>query len=161
MDRCLSRYLRMKKKMTVNDWNEALDRYGREFYTNYNAKIDSMRIRARKNYPLGWDDEHKNVRLKYLGWHYGESQKRLNRIKDKHYLYRHFDSNKELLYVGITNNLKKRHQQHSKSSSWFDERSYTIVEKYRSRYDVLNAENQAIKKEKPKHNKKGVLNETS
>ena len=69
----------------------------------------------------------------------------------KQYLYRHFNSKKELLYVGISVNPLIRTQQH-KQKHWFNDIANITIKSYTSRKAVLLAEEKAIKQEKPKHN---------
>ena len=70
----------------------------------------------------------------------------------KQYLYRHFNADGELLYVGITNNLGKRIKDHSKLSAWFEDIGNITVEKFDTREEVLERERQAIISEKAKYN---------
>jgi excinuclease UvrABC nuclease subunit len=67
-------------------------------------------------------------------------------------LYRHFDKNGDLLYVGISLNVFMRLYQHKDSSHWFSEISTVTIEYFETRQDALIAEELAIKKEKPMHN---------
>lgn len=71
-------------------------------------------------------------------------------------LYRFFNSDRELLYVGITNNPFNRFTGHSKDKDWFSEIAYATFEHYSSRLEVDRAETAAIKAEKPKYNKAKV-----
>ena len=68
-------------------------------------------------------------------------------------LYRWFNKEGELLYVGISGNLHARTKQHQKHAEWFSEVFFCTVEWFGSRYEVQNAENLAIMNENPKHNK--------
>lgn len=74
-------------------------------------------------------------------------------MTEKTSLYRHFNADGELLYVGISLNHLIRLYQHSNASPWFDEISNISVEHFPSREEAVQAELTAIKKEKPKHNK--------
>ena len=65
------------------------------------------------------------------------------------YLYRHFDADGQLLYVGITCNPSKRLGQHRRSKDWFTDIAQTTYEKYASRADVIAAEKAAIEAEHP------------
>lgn len=71
-------------------------------------------------------------------------------------LYRFFNANNELLYVGITNNPFNRFSGHSKDKDWFKEIAYSTFEHYPNRLSVDKAETLAIKSEKPKYNKAKV-----
>lgn len=69
---------------------------------------------------------------------------------DPHWLYRLFDENDRLLYVGITRNLEARLSAHERRfGDLFDH--YT-AEEYLDRKSVLNAETQAIHSEFPAFN---------
>ncbi len=67
-------------------------------------------------------------------------------------LYRHFDKDGALLYVGISTNVVVRLSQHSKYSHWFDEITNITIESYPTRDDALDAETKAIQTENPKYN---------
>lgn len=68
-------------------------------------------------------------------------------------LYRHFDGNGVLLYVGISLSSVARLCQHRNASNWFEEIRRIEVEVFPSRRDAEAAETVAIKKENPLHNK--------
>ena len=72
--------------------------------------------------------------------------------KGKTALYRHFGSNSELLYIGVSLNAINRLGQHSDHSDWFNLITRVDMEWFDSRVDALNAERDAITKEKPTHN---------
>ena len=67
-------------------------------------------------------------------------------------LYRYFDAEGRLLYVGITIMPMSRQKDHKAGSAWYPDFSYQTVEKYRTRADAMKAEREAIKSEKPMHN---------
>lgn len=67
-------------------------------------------------------------------------------------LYRHYNEMGELLYVGISLSAINRLSQH-KTSGWFIEIAKVDIEQFETRMLALNAEETAIKKEKPKYNK--------
>jgi len=71
-------------------------------------------------------------------------------------LYRFFNANNELLYVGITNNPFNRFSGHSKDKEWFKEITHSTMEHYPNRLAVDKAETIAIRSEKPKYNKANV-----
>jgi excinuclease UvrABC nuclease subunit len=70
----------------------------------------------------------------------------------KQTLYRFYNQNDELLYVGITKFFEPRLKQHYKNADWFFETSRATLEHYQTRQDVEQAESRAIKLEKPKYN---------
>ena len=67
-------------------------------------------------------------------------------------LYRYFDSEGQLLYVGITGNIKGRQSQHAKKAEWFSQIANATYEHYDFRNDAFRAEAIAIRTEKPIHN---------
>jgi predicted GIY-YIG superfamily endonuclease len=73
------------------------------------------------------------------------------------YLYRAFDSQNQLLYVGISNQWHHRLHQHEKSAAWIEQADYVKIERFSDRESVSVAEREAVKTEKPLHNK--VFNE--
>lgn len=70
-------------------------------------------------------------------------------------LYRHFDAEGRLLYVGIAIDAGKRSKQHQWMSSWFEKVSRTEVERHPNRAAALRAEREAIRTEAPIHNIQG------
>jgi len=67
-------------------------------------------------------------------------------------LYRTFDGEGRLLYVGISGNLKGRMAMHKSKSAWYPEMVRASVETYPSRREAENAERKAILSEGPTHN---------
>lgn len=67
-------------------------------------------------------------------------------------LYRYYDSEGQLLYVGITGNNTKRQSQHRRNSFWFGEVATASFEYFDDREEALKAETKAIQTEQPKHN---------
>jgi predicted GIY-YIG superfamily endonuclease len=68
-------------------------------------------------------------------------------------LYRFYDENDNLLYVGITNTWYQRFHQHERKSGWFSHVTHATFESYESREAVEAAELVAIKTENPQFNK--------
>ena len=68
-------------------------------------------------------------------------------------LYRFFDSEGNLLYVGISNNWQQRLRQHYKDSSFHYEATCITLERFNTREQVEAAEKKAIISENPKYNK--------
>ena len=67
-------------------------------------------------------------------------------------LYRHFDAEGGLLYVGISASALARLAQHQQTASWCDLITRVTVEWHGSRQDAMQAERVAIRQEKPQHN---------
>lgn len=67
-------------------------------------------------------------------------------------LYRHFDKNGVLVYVGISNSALLRTANHRDQSKWFDQVVRIEIERFPSRADALAAEEKAIITEKPTFN---------
>ena len=70
-------------------------------------------------------------------------------------LYRFFDSEGRLLYVGISKFFEARMKQHYRNSSWFFDSMSVTLEHFETREQVEQAEAIAIKSENPIHNKAG------
>lgn len=73
-------------------------------------------------------------------------------------LYRFFDGEGLLLYVGITDNPKERFYQHSKTKHWWESVASQRIEWLDSRNDAEVAERTAIRGERPLWNVKLSLN---
>lgn len=69
-----------------------------------------------------------------------------------HALYRFYDKDDQLLYVGITIDPGTRWGQHAKDKTWWTEVVRTTIEQFPTRADVLMAERVAIQTENPKYN---------
>ena len=77
-------------------------------------------------------------------------------------LYRHYDKEWNLLYVGISLNAIKRMIDHrSQSREWFDEIAFTQRKTFPSRAEAEKAEAIAIRNENPKWNKDRPLGTAS
>ena len=68
-------------------------------------------------------------------------------------LYRFFDNQERLLYVGISSNWQQRLKQHYKDSEFHYEASKITLERYQTRQEVEAAEIRAIETENPIYNK--------
>lgn len=73
-------------------------------------------------------------------------------IDDKTALYRHFDIDGKLLYVGISYDVEKRTKQHENLAEWFGEIAEIKTEYFNTRKEAQAAEKEAIKTERPLHN---------
>lgn len=67
-------------------------------------------------------------------------------------LYKAFNDDNELLYIGISMRAAQRFHEHGKFSGWFEEVSKITVEWFPSREDAMDAEREAIIKYHPKYN---------
>jgi excinuclease UvrABC nuclease subunit len=70
----------------------------------------------------------------------------------KQTLYRFYNSDNVLLYVGITKFFDPRMRQHYKNSDWFFESSHAVFEHFQTRMEVEHRETEVIKLEKPLYN---------
>ena len=68
------------------------------------------------------------------------------------HLYRHFDSEGVLLYVGVSLSALTRLVAHQQNSHWFWDIGRVDVSKFETRQASLDAEIQAIRNEKPLYN---------
>lgn len=69
-------------------------------------------------------------------------------------LYRHFDRDDILLYVGISLSAVTRLSQHKNQSPWYDYISKITIENHLTKQDARTAEKKAIIKENPLYNKR-------
>jgi hypothetical protein len=72
-------------------------------------------------------------------------------------LYRHWDENNILLYVGISYSSTTRLRQHEKSARWFKLVRSVTIEQFATRKEAELAELHAIRTENPIYNIVGVL----
>lgn len=72
-------------------------------------------------------------------------------------LYRLYDAEGDLLYVGISTRPMQRVREHSKGQTWWLEVASQSFEHFPSRPDAAAAELAAIRAEKPRYNKVGVV----
>jgi predicted GIY-YIG superfamily endonuclease len=69
------------------------------------------------------------------------------------HLYRHFDKDGNLLYIGISVSVLHRISQHKRNSKWFAEICNITIQRFTLRRLAEEAEKLAIENEKPLHNK--------
>lgn len=69
-----------------------------------------------------------------------------------HALYRFYDAQGSLLYIGITLNPSQRWATHSKDKPWWSDVANITIEQHPDRASVLAAERAAILAEGPRHN---------
>jgi predicted GIY-YIG superfamily endonuclease len=67
-------------------------------------------------------------------------------------LYRHYNSEGELLYVGVSLSALQRLGQHAECSEWFKSIASVTIEHFETRDAALDAERNAIVRECPLHN---------
>lgn len=72
-------------------------------------------------------------------------------------VYRFFDRDGALLYVGIAWNPGRRWERHKRESPWFGKARSARVDVYSSEKEALTAERFAIRDEKPLHNKRSAI----
>lgn len=70
----------------------------------------------------------------------------------KNVLYRVYDTDGNLLYVGATTNFAQRLTTHSTYQPWWDDASRVELEHFDSFEDMAEAEVQAIRSEQPRYN---------
>jgi hypothetical protein len=80
---------------------------------------------------------------------------RTRRGTEPHYVYRHFDEQGDLLYVGCTVDPRVRKTAHKTNSWWFDQVVTTRMIVFPDRAYALEKERQAITDEHPRFNIKG------
>lgn len=67
-------------------------------------------------------------------------------------LYRHFDKNEKLLYVGVSLSFLQRTAHHKTRTYWWSSIDKITIEKFKTRKASIDAETLAIEIEKPKFN---------
>lgn len=72
-------------------------------------------------------------------------------------LYRHYDADGQLLYVGISLSALLRTRQHRENSPWFANIAKITVETFPDRATAYDAETFAIENERPLYNVQKVL----
>jgi len=73
-------------------------------------------------------------------------------MRHKTILYRAYDINDQLLYIGISSQVFGRFDQHAHTSEWMYDCAYAIMEHYPYRRLAMEAEKRAIQTENPKYN---------
>lgn len=68
-------------------------------------------------------------------------------------MYRCFDANGDLLYIGATSYLHERKLQHARRAAWWPEVVGVTTEPYDHKWQALAAERTAIVREHPRHNR--------
>jgi len=68
-------------------------------------------------------------------------------------LYRLFDADRRLLYVGISRNPGRRFMEHHADKFWWEDVDEISLERYHTREDALEEERIAIQTERPLYNK--------
>lgn len=69
-------------------------------------------------------------------------------------LYRCFDADDRLLYIGATYNLERRTKAHAHRSPWWPQVARVTSESFEFRWQAMTAERAAIVNEKPLHNRR-------
>lgn len=67
-------------------------------------------------------------------------------------LYRFFNTTGALLYIGITNRVPRRLDEHGDDKPWYLKVAHVEVEHHPDRHTALRAEKDAIKAERPRYN---------
>jgi predicted GIY-YIG superfamily endonuclease len=77
-----------------------------------------------------------------------------------HHMYRLFDADQRLLYVGVTRDLCRRLREHRKAAPWWADVASATTEVYPNWFAVRQAERATIADENPKHNRDRALRDT-
>lgn len=75
-------------------------------------------------------------------------------MRGLHCLYRHYDAEGALLYIGISSSLAHRIEAHRRASDWFPLVVSISVQHFDTREALEEAERAAIVAEKPPHNRR-------
>lgn len=76
----------------------------------------------------------------------------------KTWVYKHFDEEGTVLYVGVSNDPMMRTRSHEKEADWFDDVRSIDVKSYPTREDALEAEANEILSSRPLYNKSVIVN---
>lgn len=68
------------------------------------------------------------------------------------HLYRFYDADGVLLYVGISGRIRQRVKEHAAGASWFEVAARVDIQHLPNRKEAADAERAAIKAERPLHN---------
>jgi hypothetical protein len=68
------------------------------------------------------------------------------------FLYRHYDAQGDLLYIGMSLNVLARQVRHIERAAWANTIYQIVIEPFATREELLAAEEYAIRTEFPKHN---------
>lgn len=69
-------------------------------------------------------------------------------------LYRFFDTDRRLLYIGISGQLRERWPKHRRKAPWWEQATFVQVEHWSAEHVALDAERAAIAAELPLFNKR-------
>lgn len=72
-------------------------------------------------------------------------------------LYRFYDAHEHLLYIGISNDPRRRWKQHAKSKPWYPQVRHQALTWYASEAAARKAETIAIRQESPQYNIAGAI----
>jgi predicted GIY-YIG superfamily endonuclease len=73
-------------------------------------------------------------------------------VSEQTAVYRLYDADEVLLYVGVTKNFEARRQQHKATRPWWPRVKRPVVDLYDDEQEALQVELDAIKREHPVHN---------
>lgn len=79
-----------------------------------------------------------------------------NHPTNRNVLYRIFDSDGQLLYVGATTNPGVRFTQHAAGQPWWDDAANITLERFDTYEALIEEERQAIEAEDPRYNTHGM-----
>ena len=72
-------------------------------------------------------------------------------------LYRFYDARETLLYVGISNDPRRRWKEHAQTKAWYPEVHHQALTWYDSERSARRAETRAIRQESPRFNIAGAI----
>lgn len=105
------------------------------------------KMRSYAKIKLDQEEAVRQMRLERMG--------EVTEDSDNFILYRHFNSESVLIYIGITNDPPKRLRMHKAKSAWWAEvmdGGWTQYEMFDSREELILAEKEAIASEQPRDN---------
>jgi len=73
------------------------------------------------------------------------------------WLYRSFGSDSQLLYIGVSSNLRERLRRHRQRAAWWPAAELIRLEPFAMEYLALDAERAAIRAERPQFNVRSAV----
>lgn len=90
---------------------------------------------------------------KYSVYRYGDGKGVVVGIGKLKGIYKLFSKSNNLLYVGISNNIKTRVNTHLRKNNWQEDIAYVVVEEISDKTEYLKREREIIELEYPFYNK--------
>lgn len=73
--------------------------------------------------------------------------------KEIYYVYRHYNSQKDVIYIGCTSCMLTRTNQHKTNAPWYCDIDCIRYEEFKNKEEAINREKELIKHFSPVHNR--------